>query len=68
MSNDCPTSPSGKHILAGSYADVKRVSDFEPVQYGAAATDTLYKRVEYSISTCQCGYSQKRKIKHYEEN
>jgi hypothetical protein len=64
----CPTSPSGKHTLAGTFATVSYKAEFEPVQYGKKAEDTLYRRVEYILTTCQCSYSQKRKIKVIDYN
>lgn len=37
-------------------------SDFEAVQYGQVAAETLYKRVEYSYLACSCGETRKAKI------
>lgn len=37
-------------------------SDFEPVEYGNSAEDTLYKRVEYSLLACPCGTVMKKRL------
>lgn len=57
----CPSSKSGKHYFMNppTYR-----TDFEPVQYGESAEDTLYKRVEYTISVCACGMSVKRRVRY----
>lgn len=63
MADFCPTSPTGKHSLGGTFATVTYKAEFEPVQYGEAAEDTLYKRTEFIISTCGCGHSVKKRLK-----
>jgi hypothetical protein len=59
--DNCPTSRDGQHnyfITVGSGLK----SDFEPVQYGESAADTLYRRVEFSYMACKCGQAIKRKV------
>lgn len=56
--NECPSSRSRKHYF--TMFQVK--ADFEPVEFGLAAEDTKYKRVEYSYLFCNCGASKKKKI------
>ncbi len=62
VSIDCPTGPTGKHTFAGNFATVTQRAAFEPVSFGETAEDTLYRRVEYVITTCGCGQSWKRKV------
>ena len=67
MNNECPSSPSGRHSLGGTFATVSYKADFEPTTYGDTAQETLYRRVEYVVSTCMCGFSSKRKVKYIDE-
>jgi len=43
-------------------------SDFEPVQIGESAADTLYRRVEYSLLACTCGRTVKQKVVYDEQS
>ena len=44
------------------YKGFQQKSEFEPVEFGKTASDTLYRRVEYTVSVCGCGASLKKKV------
>lgn len=61
MQQDCPNSSDRRHFFKFSVGSGIK-SDFEPVEYGKSAADTLYKRVEYSYLSCACGATKKTKV------
>ncbi len=56
MTNDCPYNGQGKHYFVNSVGS-GTWSEFEPVTFGDTAGETLYKRVLYSLMSCNCGQS-----------
>jgi hypothetical protein len=59
---ECPTSRDALHHYTYTVAGGTK-SEYEPQQYGEAAVDTLYKRVEYSYMSCSCGQVKKEKVR-----
>jgi hypothetical protein len=55
----CTSSKSGRHFFSNI---VMTKADFEPVEYGASAEDTRYKRVEYVILACNCAAAKKSRV------
>lgn len=61
LQDDCPYNKVGRHYFTNSVAAGVK-ADFEPTSYGDSATDTLYKRVEYSMMACNCGVTRKTRV------
>lgn len=61
MNTECPTSRDGLHHYTYSVGSGLK-ADFEPVEYGKSAEDTLYRRVESSMLACSCGLVLKQRI------
>lgn len=62
MKEDCPYNLKGKHYFTFTCGSGIK-ADFEPVEYGKTAADTLYRRTEYSLMSCACGATTKQKLR-----
>lgn len=60
--DNCPYNKQGRHYFTNAVGSGVK-ADFEPVEFGASAADTLYRRVEYSLIGCNCGVVLKEKVR-----
>lgn len=65
MKEDCPYNVKGRHYFVNAVGNGIK-ADFEPVEYGKTAEDTLYRRVEYSLLACNCSATIKSRVRQQE--
>ena len=58
--NECPNFGRNHKFTYSVGSGVK--NDFEIVEFGKSASETLYRRVEYTYLACPCGQTKKNKV------